>query len=97
MNSNPNAVSELNPGEAALVNYSEYKKKHPSPPDGREKTPNADGARVLILPPSGVALVDYSQYDLFCLEPPDLNKTGKEARGEAELATTDPLFEKKES
>lgn len=95
MNNQPQAVSEVPPNGAALVNYPEYRKKHPPIPNGREIARSADEPRVLILPPLGAALVDYAKYDLFILEPPALNETTEEI---AKLVTTTgPAFEKKES
>ncbi|GEM_PF-6201188 len=79
MNHQPEAVSELPPFGAALVDYQAYKTEHPTPPDAREIASRRNDARALVLPPSGAALVDYTKYDLFLLEPPAHSGTREKA------------------
>lgn len=96
MNDTPIAVSDLLPGEAALVDYQKYKEKHPTLPDAREIASRADDARIFILPLSGAAEVEYSKFDLFRFETPAPNGNG-EMEEKTEIASAVPEFIKKES
>lgn len=60
-------VTDLPPGGAALVNYTEYRTKHPLPLDSRDNARLSPDARIFTLPEVGAALVKYSKYDGFVL------------------------------
>lgn len=62
------AVSELPPNGAALVDYPKYKATHPIPKDPREMLTQKEGARVYVLNANEAVLIDYSAYDGFVLE-----------------------------